>query len=53
MLSGNFTPYLQYQRGLSATNTCPTLLASAGFNYNATACTATINTVLFSRRPWL
>ena len=23
MLAGNFTPYLQYQRSLSATNTCP------------------------------
>jgi outer membrane receptor protein involved in Fe transport len=48
MLSGNFTPYLQYQRTLSATNTCPTLLASAGFIYNATTCTATISPSLFS-----
>ncbi|WP_198152183.1 TonB-dependent receptor [Granulicella tundricola] len=48
MLSGNFTPYLQYQRSLSATNACPTLSASAGFVYNAAACTATINPALFS-----
>ncbi|SEF77679.1 Carboxypeptidase regulatory-like domain-containing protein [Bryocella elongata] len=48
MLAGNFTPYLQYQQSLSATNTCPALLASAGFTYNATTCTATISTTLFS-----
>ncbi len=48
MLSGNFTPYLQYQRGLSASNTCPTLQTSAGFVYDPVACTATIDTALFS-----
>ncbi|MFC6647189.1 carboxypeptidase regulatory-like domain-containing protein [Granulicella cerasi] len=48
MLSGNFTPYLQYQQSLSASHACPTLLASAGFTYDPVACTATINPSLFS-----
>jgi hypothetical protein len=46
MLAGNFTPYLAYQKSL--TGACPALLASAGFNYNAATCTATISPTLFS-----
>ena len=47
MLAGNFTPYLQYEQSLSATNKCPTLLASAGFVENTSTCSATINTDLY------